>query len=96
LRILYGLAADGLTNNKSIPKNLTHTALLINMSDMNAPGFLTWIFPLLRWIAKGGKGEARRAKINTAVLLKHFHQVKQDDAVVTASFFLREFMLISA
>jgi mannose-6-phosphate isomerase-like protein (cupin superfamily) len=58
LRILYGLAADGLTNNKSIPKNITHTALLINMSDMNAPGFLTWIFPLLRWIAKGA--EARR------------------------------------
>ena len=55
LRILYGLAADGLTDKNSIPKNLTHTALLVTMSDMNAPGFLTWIFPLLKWIAKRAK-----------------------------------------
>lgn len=51
LRILYGLAADGLTDKKSIPKKLTHTALILNMSDMNGPGLLTWIFPLLKWIA---------------------------------------------
>jgi mannose-6-phosphate isomerase-like protein (cupin superfamily) len=63
LRILYGLAADGLTNSKSIPKNLTHTALLINMSDMNAPGFLTWIFPLLRWIAKGAKARREEQRL---------------------------------
>ncbi len=55
LRILYGLAADGLTNRKSIPKSLTHTALIVTMSDMNAPGLLTWIFPLLQWIAKRAK-----------------------------------------
>ena len=52
LRILYGLAADGLTDKKSIPKNMMHTALVVTMSDMNAPGLLTWIFPLLKWIAR--------------------------------------------
>lgn len=55
LRIIYGLAADGLTNKKSIPKKLTHIALVITMSDMNAPGLLTWIFPLLKWIADRSK-----------------------------------------
>lgn len=62
LRILYGLAADGLTDRKSIPKNLTHTALLLTMSDMNAPGLLTWMYPLLKWMAKRAKarGEEQR------------------------------------
>ena len=63
LRILYGLAAEGLTDNKSIPKNLTHTALILTMSDMNAPGFLTWIFPLLRWIAKGEKAKREEQRL---------------------------------
>jgi len=60
LRIIYGLAADGLTDKNSIPKKLTHTALVVTMSDMNAPGLLTWIFPLLKWIAKRAKGEEQR------------------------------------
>jgi quercetin dioxygenase-like cupin family protein len=62
LRILYGLAADGLTDKESIPKSLTHTALFVTMSDMNAPGLLTWIFPLLKWIAKRARarGEEQR------------------------------------
>ena len=62
LRILYGLAQDGLTDSQSIPKKLTHTALVVTMSDMNAPGFLTWIYPLLKWLASGtkAKNEQRR------------------------------------
>lgn len=55
LRILYGLAADGLTDQRSIPKNLKHTALVLVMSDMNAPGLLTWVFPVLKWIARRAK-----------------------------------------
>jgi quercetin dioxygenase-like cupin family protein len=51
LRILYGLAADGLTNEKSIPKSLTHTAVVITMSDMNVPGLLTFMSPVLKWLA---------------------------------------------
>lgn len=62
LTIFYGLAADGLTDKNSIPKSLKHTAILVCMSDMNAPGMLTWLFPLLKWIAKRDKrsGEEQR------------------------------------
>jgi hypothetical protein len=45
LRILYGMAADGLTNKKSIPKSFKHIALIACISDMNAPGLLTPLFP---------------------------------------------------
>ena len=35
LRIIYGLAGDGLTDNKTIPKSIKHLALVVCMSDMN-------------------------------------------------------------
>ncbi len=62
LRIGYGLAADGLTNKKTIPKSIKHTALLVCMSDMNVPGVLTLIFPLLKRIANKARatGEEQR------------------------------------
>jgi len=62
LRILYGLAADGLTNKKSIPKSLKHTAIIVCMSDMNAPGLLTLLFPLLKRMSMKAKsnGEEQR------------------------------------
>jgi mannose-6-phosphate isomerase-like protein (cupin superfamily) len=55
LRILYGMAADGLTDSKSIPKNIMHTAVIVHMSDMNAPGLLTWISPILSWLNNRAK-----------------------------------------
>jgi quercetin dioxygenase-like cupin family protein len=55
LRILYGLAEDGLTNKKGIPKNLQHSAIIVCMSDMNLPGFFTLISPLLKRMAKKAK-----------------------------------------
>ncbi|HLO60134.1 MAG TPA: cupin domain-containing protein [Bacteroidales bacterium] len=51
LRIIYGLAADGLTDNKSVPKSLKHTAIVVCMSDMNIPGMLSLLFPLLKRIS---------------------------------------------
>lgn len=60
LRIIYGLAADGLTNRKSIPKSLRHTAIIVCMSDMNAPGLLTFMYPLLKRIAKNSRSEEQR------------------------------------
>lgn len=55
LRILYGLAKDGLTNKEGIPKSMQHKAIVACMSDMNLPGFFTLIFPLLERIAKKAK-----------------------------------------
>jgi quercetin dioxygenase-like cupin family protein len=62
LGILYGLAADGLTDNKTIPKSLKHTAIIVCMSDMNVPGFLTFLYPLLKRISYKAKksGEEQR------------------------------------
>ncbi len=63
LRILYGMAEDGLTNNKSIPKSLKHTAIIVCMSDMNVPGMLTLLYPLLRRIANKAKANGEEQKI---------------------------------
>jgi quercetin dioxygenase-like cupin family protein len=53
LRILYGLAADGLTNKQSIPKSLKHIAMIGYMSDMNIPGLIGAISPILnKWAQK--------------------------------------------
>lgn len=67
LRILYGLAADGLTNKNGIPTNIKHIALIATMSDMNLPGFFTWIFPLLQLIAK----RARKAGLERSLLARY-------------------------
>lgn len=55
LRIIYGLAGDGLTTHKSIPKSLKHTAIVLCMSDMNLPGLFTLLFPLLKRMANKAK-----------------------------------------
>ena len=57
LRILYGLAADGLTDKKSRPKSIKHAAILLNMADAKMTGVLSLMSSLL-------KGMAQRAKAN--------------------------------
>ena len=52
LQILYGLAMDGLTDEKAIPKKLAHTAVIMSLGDMNATGLLSLLTPVLTWIAK--------------------------------------------
>lgn len=63
IKIIYGLAADGLTNSKSIPKSLKHTAMIVTMSDMNVPGFLTFIFPILKRMAKKARETGEEQKL---------------------------------
>lgn len=55
LRILYGLAEDGLADKTGVPKSLQHKAIIACMADMNLPGFFTLIFPLLKRIARKTK-----------------------------------------
>ena len=55
LRILYGLAADGLTDKKTIPKSLKHTAIIVCMSDMNVPGLLTLLVSSFKTYCKQSK-----------------------------------------
>ena len=62
LRIIYGLASDGLTDKNTIPKSIKHTAIVVCMSDMNLPGLFTILFPVLKFIATRAKssGEEQR------------------------------------
>ena len=55
LSIGYGLASDGLTNKKGIPKSIDHLALLLNLTDTRLPGLLSLINPIVR-------SRARRAQ----------------------------------
>lgn len=52
LQVAYGLARDGRTNKKGIPKSLYHMALIIQWSDTNIPGIFTLIEPAMRWLAR--------------------------------------------
>jgi len=55
IKIIYSLAADGLTNNKGEPKKFAHLACILVMSDTNGSGFLTLMAPVIRMVAKRAK-----------------------------------------
>lgn len=52
LQVAYGLARDGRTTQKGIPKSLYHMALIIQWSDTNIPGLFTLFEPVMRWLAR--------------------------------------------
>ena len=60
LRVAYGLASDGLSNSKGLPKNLYHTALLFEWGDGRMPGLFGVLEPMFRLLAK----RARRKGID--------------------------------
>jgi len=55
IRIIYSLAADGLTDKTGVPKKFAHLATILVMSDSNATGFLTLLAPVIRLVAKKAK-----------------------------------------
>ncbi|MES2284072.1 MAG: cupin domain-containing protein [Bacteroidota bacterium] len=63
LRILYGLASDGLTDKESKPKSLTHLAIILCMAEINAPGLLTLMLPIFKIIAKKAKKSGEEQKL---------------------------------
>jgi hypothetical protein len=52
IRILYGLARDGQTNSKGIPRNPSHIAVAGEISDMRLAGVLRLLGPLWRLLAQ--------------------------------------------
>ncbi len=64
LRILYGLATDGLYNDKKVPKDINHLAICAVMSDMRLPGLMALTSQLLKFIA----ARARRKGIEQELL----------------------------
>jgi quercetin dioxygenase-like cupin family protein len=55
IRILYSLAQDGLTDTKGKPKNFSHLASILAMSDTNASGLMSLLSPVIRIVAKRAK-----------------------------------------
>lgn len=55
LRIAYGLASDGLTNEKGVPKSLSTAALIMEMGNSYPTGFLSVLRPLFSFLAKQAK-----------------------------------------
>ena len=60
LRVAYGLASNGLSNSKGLPKNLYHTALLFEWGEGRMPGLFGVFEPVFRLLAK----RARRKGID--------------------------------
>ena len=67
LQIVYGLARDGLSDKKGLPKSLAHKAILLELGDTNLPGFASMIVPLLRMIAR----RARRKGIERELVERY-------------------------
>lgn len=63
LRILYGLAEDGLTDKKSIPKSLTHVAIIGSLSDSYLPGMMSILSPVFKLLAKRAKKSGLERKL---------------------------------
>jgi quercetin dioxygenase-like cupin family protein len=55
LQIAYGLAGDGRTNRRGIPRNLVHTALLVELGETRPAGPLRALTQLLRLLARWGR-----------------------------------------
>lgn len=70
LAIAYGLATDGKTNKKGMPRSLTHLALIMVLTDTKPAGFLGVLFPLFRWLA----GRARKKGVEKTLLDKYYYE----------------------
>lgn len=62
LRILYGMARDGQTDKKGLPKSLSLIALIAEIGDTSLPGVFVLLAPLLKFLATRARkrGEEQR------------------------------------
>ena len=67
LQIGYGLAEDGLTNDKGIPKKLVHAAVLMDMGEMRVAGPIRLLVPLFKVLARWG----RRRGVDAALVERY-------------------------
>ena len=51
LSIAYGLAADGKTNEASLPTNLYHLAVVFMLGEGMVPGVFALLMPVFRFLA---------------------------------------------
>jgi len=69
LAIGYGLATDGKTSKKGVPRNFTHLAVLMVLTDTRPAGMLGYMFPILKWLAK----KAERDGTLQSLLEKYYY-----------------------
>jgi quercetin dioxygenase-like cupin family protein len=67
VKLVSGLAQDGLTDRKSMPTNLSHAAVLLGFFDPEPTGMLRLMMPLLRWKAR----QARKRGIEQELLNRY-------------------------
>ncbi|HTF28197.1 MAG TPA: cupin domain-containing protein [Flavitalea sp.] len=70
LAIGYGLASDGKTNSKGVPKKLSHLAMLMVLTDTKPAGLLMHTFPLFKWLA----AKVRKNGTQQLLLEKYYYQ----------------------
>lgn len=70
ISIAYGLASDGRTNGKGLPKSFTHLSLLVILSDTIPTGILSFMMPLFRLFAKRAKNKG----IENELLEKYYYE----------------------
>jgi len=63
LRVMYGLASDGLTDQNSKPKSFEHAAVVLCMGDVHVPGLLAVIRPLLQFTANRAKAKGEEQRL---------------------------------
>jgi quercetin dioxygenase-like cupin family protein len=52
LRIMYGLASDGLYNERKMPRSFQHFAVCASISDTRLPGLAAMLNPLIDIVAR--------------------------------------------
>jgi quercetin dioxygenase-like cupin family protein len=63
IAIAYGLAKDGLTTKKGLPKKLSHMAILTTMSSSRMPGVLFFLGTIFRYIASRAEKRGETQKL---------------------------------
>lgn len=74
IAIAYGLASDGKTNRKGIPKNINHLALLVKLTDTSPAGFMRMLNPVFTLLAKKAKRNGTEE-----TLLKEYYYYRATD-----------------
>ena len=62
LKIVHGLAVDGLTDAKGLPRKFWHLGILVALSETNLPGWLSLLQPLLLRSARRALADGRYAR----------------------------------
>jgi mannose-6-phosphate isomerase-like protein (cupin superfamily) len=66
LRIAYGLACDGKTDSRGMPKDFSVIGLIFEMGNSRVPGILSLINPIMKMLARRARKKGLEKKlINT-------------------------------